>query len=1035
MNEVEILRTVFEIRKPHWGGNRRYTYEQFRDDLGVSNSSRGYLSDSLISGILHGRDATDDDRILRYLSGPGSAQADARKRVEQGLRLEGLFKCKNLSDVVALVSDRDGRTADQPAANFTILDPSRQSDFGLCQAEQLAIRCIVDEVTSRPQPVLHLATVFNSGASVLAWNLIHDPRCTSAFSKLILLRPSGPLMDFEAETARLRDYLDSLQRSVATTRLLLDSIISERLLVVIFSPYVIDAQPDTNSLKRLIRECELRRSDWNQPANILLVGESEWITRATKNAGRIITSKVKDIFAVKGDQRFPEFRVQWERFTRSRKQPNAEESGSRMRRAATYYQNQAPTTLWPISIKLRALFASNSKTYSYFDPTQGFSRLAGPHFSEFDDIVSYHDDVRDYIAYIQQTGGGNGSNFTGKGKYYYLLQYASTAIYWLTEEALEVLIDKVGPDRPNPLRLATEKKRIREFSPVVTEKSSEVGSEAKIRYFTSLPVKAIIQDDWMDADPYARALAHYRIADRLKENENNKDLLDREFPYEPHWGRSRMYFIAETIRHLMRSCEKAKSTSEPMREPIADRFPCAPQMELNGTDAVEVVNYCYSILYQRDLNGNKNGRNSRSLAKKYGAYQLAAELLELMSEAQNLGSAHHALQKQKRNEFIRECGFALLDIGELERSKDCFDSIESTIDDKTPMDEVINVLLDQSILVGDLGNLEAAKEYNQRAEDEIKKLHSQYISADPKPNSREYARLRRHYRRLLFRMAHTEYLSGNDELALVLLGSIESESSWKFAKSGEAYKRTVLVPSFTQRLEAEQEHLLIAIMCKGLKREGAHASSVILTAALDRCLKALLRAQSAGVHHEAMGFRILLARIFRRMGYLSTAEVILDEVHRDVLMYGCSERTFLAFLNEAGRVLFGLGDAIRSYATYIRPSVIRSMARGYHREAEQAAKLALDVLSHMLERIDAPDLAGVSWQQLTNRALKKHEGLVREMNALFRGAPIEKDPLFAYSVADSAEIIRKVADKAGISAEINFVTDELRAPRPPRGRV
>lgn len=170
-----------------------------------------------------------------------------------------------------------------------------------------------------------------------------------------------------------------------------------------------------------------------------------------------------------------------------------------------------------------------------------------------------------------------------------------------------------------------------------------------------------------------------------------------------------MYFVVETIRHLMRSCEKAKHEPDLAYEPTIDRWPAVPKAGLNGTDPGEIVNYCYGTLYRRELNGKKNGRNTRALAKKYGAYQLAAELLELMSRGQHLGTVHDALQKSKHNEFVRECGFALLDLGELERANACFNSIETTIDENSPMDEVINALLDKSMVIGTFGNLDAAK--------------------------------------------------------------------------------------------------------------------------------------------------------------------------------------------------------------------------------------------------------------------------------------------------------------------------------------
>lgn len=93
------------------------------------------------------------------------------------------------------------------------------------------------------------------------------------------------------------------------------------------------------------------------------------------------------------------------------------------------------------------------------------------------------------------------------------------------------------------------------------------------------------------------------------------------------------------------------------------------------------------------------------------------------------------------------------------------------------------------------------------------------------------------------RKAHVEYLSGNEEAAFNLLDSIENGSKWQNFKSGGAYSREHLVPSFAQRLEAEQEHLFIAILCKRLKNGVVSGEPADLTLALNWCMKVLLRGQ------------------------------------------------------------------------------------------------------------------------------------------------------------------------------------------------
>lgn len=1026
MNELEILRLVRSERKPNWGGKPNYTFFDLRSALGVVGLPED-LSDSLISNLLLDRPHTDENKILRLLSGPGEGQTAARNKVEQSLGLEGLFLCASRAEVLDLIARADG-SAEQLARFSFYQDPPIQG-FGITVAEQAAIEYLAEELCINDQPIFHCDVPFNSGASTVAQNLRPAFEGTYPYSKIVVIRPSDFTLPFEAELRRLCNELDAIGRPVETKRQLVDSIIAERILLVVLSPFAIDVATDNNSLRSLTKEFRARRGQWSGPSNILFVGQSEWLSKVNIENTEIHSRKIRRFLRLRGEASFEEFRAQWKRFSDLREQSLSEESGSRMRRAATYFRIQNTDYVWPVSVKLRALFASNEHTAAYFDPTQGFRRLAGARFQEFADIRNFLEDVSDYIDFVRYLDCTAKGGSRGKRRYYYLLQYVSTAKHWLTEEALDVLIDSIDGERQNHLNLATEKKRIGGLAPVITAKNVSISGVSKANYFASIAVKAAVQDDWINSDPYTRALAHYRIADRLKGNENDKELLDREFPYEPHWGRSRLFFLSEAIRHLVRSMETFLGDISNEEYDPKLRFPKAPTREQNGTNPAQVINYCYETLYQKELNSNANGSSGRALAKRYGAYQLAVELLEFMSENCQMGIPHRALRPENRIEFMRECGFALLDVGELEKARDCFLNAQRCFYGEERAVDEINIDLDLALVESTRGKLSAAREAIDTAMKKLQTLHSQRQESD----ARQYYTVRSLYRRVLTREAHLVFLEGDHEQTLDLIDKIQNEKRWEQFKDDDRYRRDVLVPGFSQRLEAEQTHLLIAALHRRAESAEKEWETSEFSLALNRCIEAMLRAQSEGLHHQAMGFRIALARCFRRMERFDTAEAILDAVHLDLLRYGCSERTFLSFLNEAGRVLAGLGDPIRAYATYLKPCFGRAKARGFRREAEQAAVLSISVIEEIKRQYEqcqsSDDVHQASWLEVLAQAKDKHRRLVKDADDLFRGGPFEKDPLFAYAIADAEEVIETLTDLGGISDHAGEIASLLSEPR------
>jgi hypothetical protein len=1020
MNEFEKLKIVHAERKPHWGGKNRYTYSDLRRDLGIESASADFIADSQFSSLFNERSSAAEGKLLRLLSGDDASQGQARQRIESSLELEGLFSCSTRSEVVELIRHRDGTLL--PTPRLALERGPAKVEFGLTPIEQGAIKYLAEELVTRDKPLLHWDAPFNSGASIIARNLWSVSEIHQAYACVAVVRPSNLEVPFEAEISALRDHLAAQGRSTTSRAALADAVASAGMLLVVLSPFVLDSVNDNNSMRQLLREFASAGTDWVGPSRLLVVGRSDWALKSLPEDPEPHSDKLKRLLRLRGDERFSEFRAQWARFSELRGNTRSEESGSRMRRAATYYRRQNTEDLWPISIKLRALFASNETTAAYFDPTQGFARLAGPRFIHFADIASYHEDVSDYIDYVRFLNLTPARASKDRKRRYYLLQYVSTTKHWLTEDALQVLIAKIGNIRPNNLNLETEKTRMLALHPVVTEKAEVIEGKKRSRYFASIAIKAIVQDAWTKYDPYTRALAHYRMARRLKNNENDKQLLVWEFPYGPHWGRSRIFFLSETIRHLVRSSETYDAETRAPDVGLVQDFPHAPAPEKKGSDPYEVINYCYEVLYQAELNGNVNGAAGRALAKRYGAYQLAVELLELLSYRNEIGVPHPQLKSERRAEFMRECGFALLDIGNLASAKECFASAEKELDDNHGVDWV-NAVLDSVLVDCIAGRLEDAHASLERARSAIEKLHQLYLQRDVLTN--DYRLLRKVYRRLLARDAHWAYLAGDHERTLDQLDKIEDESRWSHTKEGDNYTRVILVPSFGQRLEAEQTHLLVAALHKRGAAEEHVGENSAASLALNRCLEAMLLAHSEGLNHQAMGFRIALARCFRRRGMLVTAETMLDAVHRDLLRYGCSERTFLAFLNEAGRVLHGLDDPIRAYATYLRPCVSRAKAHGFRRDAEQASAQAIDALLEVRRRCSENLAKEQSWVAVLDEAKAKHRSLVASVEEIAQDDLFGRDPLFAYAIADAERVIDDLDSCDAIDRHLSEIRKEL----------
>lgn len=963
---------------------------------------------------MNGTDVSLDQRVTSILSGASNKTKLARQKIEHSLGLEGLFLCNNRESVIRLIDTIDKRHA-EPASKLIIDAPDMTQQPSLAVEEQAALNALVGDLTTSSVPVVHWASPFNSGASTVVNALKGKQEIADNYDRIAFIRPSNLEFPFEKEFGELAAELEHAEGLINTRVRLVDALKRSRTLVVVLSAFCTDYAKDNSWLRQTIKELHSRAGSWDGPSALLVVGTSEWISKATGHSNRIPTERLHSLLRVRDERRFQEFLFQWKRFSDVRASFGSEASGSRMRRASTYYGNHNREVVWPISIKLRALFASSNNTYSYFDPTQGFLRLAGPRINEFPDIGQFYIDVRDFVEYYHFLDRENPTGQRGTRNYFYNVQYISTGLNWLTVDALQCLLGKIPGERQNPLKAETELKRITTNLPFVKYKPQFADGHNHGRLFLSLAVKAVVQEHWKESAPYLRSLAHYRVAERLLKHQHDKDMLGREYPYPAQWGRSRIFFLSEAVRHLVRSCEASQLEPATHAQLAANEFPEPPRPDWLGTSPIQVINYCFDIIYQRELNGNNGHQRNRHLAKRYGAYQLSVELLELMGAEQRIGLPHQELSAKSRILYLRECGYALFDVGDIEAAISCFERAIAEPADAKQYLEDLDLELDLVLVYSASGQLDAADKVLDGCFDMIGRFHKELLAEDA--SFAAYLALRKLYRRAIGRRAHIKYLRGDPQSAMNDLALISSEEQWKHLKERDAYPRTVLVPSFSRHLLAEQEHLRIACLRAISKSKKGSASDGDFSEALDTCLSALMRAQSSGLQHEALGFRIVFSRFLRQMKRPTAAEAVLDSVHADILRFGCSERTFLAFLNDAGKVLSELGDPLRAFATYHLPCMRRAFSKGFLREANQAASNAKRSLEMTLVefRFLQGDLNGKdSWSQRVNSALAGHTRLISESSDSFGGSPFEKDPLYAFSVVDAEDIIK------GLSEEQDF---------------
>ena len=729
------------------------------------------------------------------------------------------------------------------------------------------------------------------------------------------------------------------------------------------------AEGRASGLKDLLKAAGSSERDL---ATVMLIGKPEY---SALNCRYFETS----VGGTKATETKAFFEKQWKRYCQLRKHAPADEQGTRVSRVKDYYATEDSVATQSASVRMLAFLASNYETFSYFDPTAGWSELASMDVDKLPVEIRLHIDEAN--ALLRGTARDNVEK---------VVEWCSTALYWLTGAAAKQLLElrkmswdtfKTAVNKAHGTLINTDRVAAAEVIDPAGRGDPDLSDAPHPRRTTSaepenfkmdLATRALVQDRWKRRNPFSRAKAHYLIAKRLFDRCNDKALLTEEFPYEPHWGRSRIFFLAECLRHLIRSCGPV-GEGDPTMAALSNPFPAPPRQELGGggCDPYEVVNFCFEKIFWQELNGNRNSGNvvNRKLARQHGAYELTGELLELMSSNGQLGRPHKALDAKHHAGYYREVAFAQLDLGQLEASLDsCERLIRLSGRGLSITKDNVEDHLDRVVVLSAMDRLD-------QAEQALADVDA-FVKVSGMTSDKILAR-RRARRGLL------QYLRGNLHDA--------RETYEEMAKKD---------PSSISR---EIAHTYIATL-------GALGGDAYLQRAFTICLQNLFHNSSQGQHHTALGFRVALAHLMRRFKMLDAAEATLDQVSYDLSKFGCSERTYLAFLLEAGRIVSQYPErAARAYAAYLRPCADRAASLGYSRTAGKALEEAERCLRSLLVQVGTP-------QGLTSERVRKMLLDERAVNQVSRKPKV--DPRFGFGRAQVEAWLPRLATATAIEKEL-----------------
>lgn len=949
----------------------------------------------------------DVARVSRSLNHPNRAVAPViealckesiRRELELRLGMTGVFDCRNVAEIDALVQEAlpPGDEPKRPPPNLLAIRtgvPIDPNELPRSDSEAAVLDGLSDLIERERCPIVHWPIERLSGANYLAVS-VGSRLNTADYDWIIAIAPSDLSNPFEAEMQALRTWLYRQNAPIRGPSELVGALEKLRVLLVVRNAECLPARPlrqEANSLRNLVRALDVQEVDCRP--RVVLSGATAVAFSCTKVA--TFRTEIESSHADTGKIRSNTLQVppqrRFEFFYRQLKKCLVMRGGGvtldhvdfRVKRARWHYEQSDSSELWPIEIRLRALFASNQSNYAYFDPTGGFSRLVG----EFNGAIPqevrfYEEEVELFLDRVSRNEDGRISK---RKTDLQLLRWCSAALYWQTRDTLDILRRGAAGGLSKKMDDASLENSLQNLSGIVRviDTPDHTGKPSSI-YLVPLGIRAIVQDQWKAERSPDRAYAHFWIARRLFDNQNDKELLDWEFPVRPHWGRSRHYFLAECIRHLVRAVEASSGDNSRKSPAKANEsgFPETPSQGSNGVDVSATITYCYEVLYNAQLNGNHTpNHRARSLTKRHGAYHLSAELLQLLSGDSEFPHPHTGMSDLARERYVSDVGFAKLDLGELDHAQICFEQALARADAEVDIGSYCRAHLNLALtltLRGDTGSRKAAWEYIREADRALRAVSERYTTHRAKRTVEDLSK------QIQSRKAHLYYLEGQIEAAV------------------DIYEE---LPVKSLRRENGYYYILALLENGGLKS---------IDKATRVCLANVFENTSRGDQHEALVFRILLASILRNVGFADSAEQCLNSIYREIQEFGCSERAYINFLLEAGRTLAAQNRPARAYAVYLRRCLVRSEARKFASAAEDArndAKAALAAVEELYVTTNPADAAQAIRDQLDGSG----DFEMPRPTTTLHGLPF--DPQASFDHIENQDWFRTFTDKSLFQAE------------------
>ncbi|CUK10483.1 hypothetical protein PH7735_03454 [Shimia thalassica] len=928
------------------------------------------------------------------------------------------------------------------------------------------------------------------GANFFTWLLQHNALIRRNYDKIVFLRP-GSMSSTEQAATPLRVVRPKFDEALLAARRELGQtgtstaefaqfLTENRILLVAWDCYHLNLAGVKNQRPNLVELAKGLNSGQKGNAVLLCVGNTVEFNpkgalgKGTTNrvlpkiGGETHTSRWFSKCRIKKQKRVEYFHDQWKRFNVIRGNATLEEAGMRPKRALSYYSDYNKRPVWPIDIRHRALFATNLAEFSFFDPTQGYDRLVGELDSEPDDVRLHRQEMRDYLTFIDsrrnkrmQPFGRTPENLK-KFPPSRFLEFASTAKYWLGYHAYQnvpsvgVYVDLFSRcedkdlEYPVPTPALVKNTILVEHDQVMRVRDLELPNENKgHRYSIPLSLKAYIQDRWRLERPHDRAVAHHRVASRLAHSRNDSIMLKLEFPYSPFRGDSRLFFVAETLRHLMRSLQPLASVDGTRdwqsKNVMRGKFPATPTSDAAGIleRNRHVVNYCFARLYQESINNHR-----RQLSRAFGGVQLDVELLQILGQEGILGEPHEYLHPSQKQTYLKQCGLAMLDIGDLDKAEECFEKLKNF----SPADGAKYTYeygqLDRAVILKERGKDKEAEHILDELENSLQDLFEQtgrYLAGKNKKGSKS-DKTRRAYnlvKRIKSQQAYIKYdrkdFKGARDAVLAVLPDLGSRKKLFQKFDPVSVDLELRYISAIDRLSAQ------------IVKESPEESTRLRDWARTLTNSQAINAMTQDYPHDGMRYLILLGRIQRRSGSLDEAETILFHVQRILQQYGGSERVFFSAAIESGRILEEISrkeikclealvledpnDAnqkdllsarakfMRAYVAYYRPAYQRAEARGYIRDKRIAKLRCLRMLKDAKNMFKAmPDES--TWMAVLDKAREEQTRSTSQRKSYDDASKNVREAFFGYTLEHVSDGFTLLGDIDEIVLEIAHISGE-----------